>query len=66
MFAKLLFLVGLFLLWRVVRRAIGAVAGRRESPRRDVGVEDDDQTYQNLTRQDISDADFEELEDEGP
>jgi ABC-type nickel/cobalt efflux system permease component RcnA len=65
MFGKLLLLVGLFLLWRVLRRAIGAASRRRESPRPGSGGESSDQAYENLTRQDISDADFEEIDDEG-
>ena len=64
MFSKLLLLVGLFLLWRVMRRAIAASARRRAATRRGSAGDAPDQSYDNLTRQDISDADFEEIEDE--
>ncbi len=65
MLSKLFLLFGCFMIWRMLRSVFGrALRGQR--PASDIGGTDEAPPYDNLSRQDISDADFEEIEDERP
>jgi hypothetical protein len=58
MFLKLLYFVGLYFVWRAVFR----MARRRSETKSQPSTPDAD--YQDLTSQEISDAEFEDLPDE--
>ncbi len=66
MFQKLLLIVGLFVVWRMASRALRRARPDRDGPAPDRGRtrDEDRRRYGDLTQQDISDADFEELPDD--
>ncbi len=67
MFRNLLLLFGIYVLWRYVRRMFRRAAPGptpTQSNPADGADGADDQAYESLTRQVISDADFEEIDDD--